>query len=91
MGLIASMLAISTANKDWQYGNYSGWGFSHSSYHLNKTQGPNKIVVGGSENWHFGFNYTEWALKNGPFYIKDTLGEYPVFLYLLLFAKILLV
>lgn len=38
---------------------------------------PNrKIVVGGSENWHFGFNYAEWALKNGPFYFNDTLGEF---------------
>ncbi|TQD78454.1 hypothetical protein C1H46_035994 [Malus baccata] len=71
--LIASMLAVSTANKDWQHGNYTGSGFNNGSYHLNKTKGPNKIVVGGSENWHFGFNYTDWALKNGPIYIKDTL------------------
>ncbi|XP_048426144.1 uncharacterized protein LOC125470723 [Pyrus x bretschneideri] len=73
MVLIASMLAVSTANKHWQYTNYTGWGFNNGSYHLNKTKGPNKIVVGGSENWHFGFNYTDWALKNGPIYIKDTL------------------
>ncbi|GMN37558.1 hypothetical protein TIFTF001_006915 [Ficus carica] len=41
----------------------------------NKTQGaaPNKIIVGGSEKWHFGFNYTDWALKHGPFYINDVL------------------
>ncbi|CAK9155868.1 unnamed protein product [Ilex paraguariensis] len=31
------------------------------------------IVVGGSENWRFGFNYTDWALKRAPFYINDTL------------------
>ncbi|XP_010059773.2 uncharacterized protein LOC104447762 [Eucalyptus grandis] len=31
------------------------------------------IVVGGSENWRPGFNYTDWALKNSPFYINDTL------------------
>ncbi|XP_068344601.1 uncharacterized protein [Pyrus communis] len=31
------------------------------------------VVVGGSEGWRFGFNYTDWTLKNGPFYIKDTL------------------
>ena len=34
------------------------------------------IVVGGSKGWRFGFNYTDWALKNSPFYINDELGEY---------------
>jgi hypothetical protein len=34
------------------------------------------IVVGGSEGWRFGFNYTDWALQNSPFYINDELGEY---------------
>ncbi|XP_075652548.1 blue copper protein 1b-like [Castanea sativa] len=33
----------------------------------------NTIVVGGSEGWRFGFNYTDWALQNSPFYINDTL------------------
>ncbi|KAG9450833.1 hypothetical protein H6P81_010798 [Aristolochia fimbriata] len=36
-----------------------------------------KIIVGGPQRWHFGFNYSEWACKNGPFYINDTL----VFMY----------
>ncbi|XP_043714099.1 blue copper protein 1a-like [Telopea speciosissima] len=31
------------------------------------------IMVGGSEGWHFGFNYTDWAFENGPFYLNDTL------------------
>ncbi|KAA8528570.1 hypothetical protein F0562_035925 [Nyssa sinensis] len=31
------------------------------------------IVVGGSEHWRFGFNYTDWALQHGPFYQNDTL------------------
>ncbi|XAR61845.1 hypothetical protein NMG60_11016373 [Bertholletia excelsa] len=31
------------------------------------------IVVGGSENWRSGFNYTDWALKHGPFYLNDVL------------------
>ncbi|KAK2992314.1 hypothetical protein RJ640_020307 [Escallonia rubra] len=31
------------------------------------------VVVGGSENWRYGFNYTDWSLKHGPFYINDTL------------------
>ncbi|KAF8406345.1 hypothetical protein HHK36_008432 [Tetracentron sinense] len=33
----------------------------------------NMVTVGGSENWHFGFNYTDWALQHGPFYLNDTL------------------
>ncbi|BFG41715.1 hypothetical protein CerSpe_279900 [Prunus speciosa] len=73
MVLIASMVAVGLANKDWQHGNYTGWGFNHGPYHLNETKGPNKITVGGSENWHYGFDYKQWAWKNGPFYINDTL------------------
>ncbi|KAL5982395.1 hypothetical protein ACLOJK_016466 [Asimina triloba] len=34
-------------------------------------------IVGGSEHWRFGFNYSDWALKNGPFFQNDTL----VFMY----------
>ena len=34
------------------------------------------IVVGGSENWRYGFNYTGWSLQHGPFYINDKLGWY---------------
>ncbi|KAH6788483.1 hypothetical protein C2S51_003489 [Perilla frutescens var. frutescens] len=31
------------------------------------------VIVGGSEGWRSGYNYTDWALKHGPFYINDTL------------------
>ncbi|KMT00568.1 hypothetical protein BVRB_9g218660 [Beta vulgaris subsp. vulgaris] len=43
--------------------------------HENRTSssGPNKIVVGGSYNWNFGFNYSDWALKSGPYYLNDVL------------------
>ncbi|KAK1358799.1 Phytocyanin domain-containing protein [Heracleum sosnowskyi] len=34
---------------------------------------PRRVVVGDDEKWHFGFNYTDWAIKNGPFYLNDTL------------------
>ena len=34
------------------------------------------IVVGGSEGWRSGFNYTEWVLQNSPFYINDELGKF---------------
>lgn len=32
------------------------------------------VVVGGSEGWHLGYNYTDWAINNSPFYINDKLG-----------------
>ncbi|PKA49123.1 Blue copper protein [Apostasia shenzhenica] len=32
-----------------------------------------KINVGGSLNWTFGFNYTDWALKSAPFFVNDSL------------------
>ncbi|XP_062079686.1 uncharacterized protein LOC133784287 [Humulus lupulus] len=31
------------------------------------------IVVGGSEGWHYGYNYTNWAIDNSPFYMNDKL------------------
>ncbi|KAK8596786.1 hypothetical protein V6N13_001393 [Hibiscus sabdariffa] len=31
------------------------------------------VVVGGSENWRYGYNYTEWAANIAPFYFQDTL------------------
>ncbi|KAF8011784.1 hypothetical protein BT93_I0047 [Corymbia citriodora subsp. variegata] len=34
---------------------------------------PKKVIVGGSENWHFGFDYSTWAHKSGPFYVNNTL------------------
>jgi hypothetical protein len=58
----ASTLAVCTANKESPPPKYR--------------QGPNKIIVGGSEGWHFNFSYTGWALKNGPFYVNDTLSEF---------------
>ncbi|KAF7116214.1 hypothetical protein RHSIM_RhsimUnG0035300 [Rhododendron simsii] len=40
---------------------------------LATSQAADTIVVGGSENWRFGFNYTAWALKHGPFFVNDIL------------------
>ena len=73
----ASMFGVSMANKDWAGSNYTGWGWGWGSnnHPMNETEGPNKIIVGGSENWHFGFNYSDWAFQNAPFYFNDTLGE----------------
>ncbi|KAK9988304.1 hypothetical protein SO802_028543 [Lithocarpus litseifolius] len=67
--LTASTMAVSTANRGWQFENrpYSG------PYHPNNQQTSNKIIVGDSYHWNFGFNYIDWAIKHGPFYVNDTL------------------
>lgn len=57
--MAAAVLAACMANPNWNWNPCP----------------PKKIVVGGSENWRFGFNYADWALKNGPFYLNDVLGE----------------
>ena len=41
----------------------------------NNTQTSKRIVVGDSHHWTYGFNYSKWAIKHGPFYLNDTLGE----------------
>ncbi|XP_030941831.1 uncharacterized protein LOC115966817 [Quercus lobata] len=56
--LIASTIAVSLA---LPYGN------------CNDTHTSNKIMVGDHHNWIYGFNYTKWAFKHGPFYLYDTL------------------
>lgn len=34
------------------------------------------ILVGDTEGWRVGTNYTQWAIQNSPFHINDTLGRY---------------
>ncbi|GAB4837966.1 hypothetical protein Ancab_027494 [Ancistrocladus abbreviatus] len=53
-------------------------GFNFSSIwppHPNQTRvrSNNTVLVGGSQRWRFGFNYSDWALKNAPFYLNDVL------------------
>ncbi|XAR61843.1 hypothetical protein NMG60_11016371 [Bertholletia excelsa] len=31
------------------------------------------VVVGGTKHWRYGFNYTGWSLKHGPFFLNDVL------------------
>ncbi|GAV69955.1 LOW QUALITY PROTEIN: Cu_bind_like domain-containing protein, partial [Cephalotus follicularis] len=69
--ITASTLGVSVANKGWSFGTILPP--KNSSHHLNYTDRPNKIIVGGSDHWHYGFNYSEWAFKNSPFYLNDTL------------------
>ncbi|KAL2346378.1 hypothetical protein Fmac_000378 [Flemingia macrophylla] len=36
------------------------------------------ILVGDSQGWRAGTNYTQWAIQNSPFHINDTLVfKYP--------------
>ncbi|CAN1133524.1 hypothetical protein LINPERPRIM_LOCUS16633 [Linum perenne] len=74
--LSAAALGIASANKDWGYGNYGGgWGGGGGSpRHRRPSEHiPRKIVVGGNQTWAFGFDYTNWAMRNGPFFVNDTL------------------
>ncbi|XP_057972660.1 uncharacterized protein LOC131160796 [Malania oleifera] len=49
-------------------------GFSPRPWTPRQVREPRRIIVGGgSSKWTFGVNYTDWAIKNGPFYINDTL------------------
>jgi len=81
----ASMFSVSMANKDWSFGfNYTDWWSRFGNHPQNKTQQqPREILVGGSQHWHFGYNYTDWAIKNVPFYLNDTLGQFPTKLFLI--------
>ncbi|KAJ4833591.1 hypothetical protein Tsubulata_009206 [Turnera subulata] len=77
--LSASLWAVSVANRQWRYGfNYSDWGHNYKPRPCNSTNDapastPKKIIVGGSQQWTFGVDYADWAIKNGPFYLNDTL------------------
>ncbi|XP_051145410.1 blue copper protein 1a-like [Andrographis paniculata] len=55
-------------NTFWGVGYGYGYGHKNNASHVSTTH-----VVGGSDNWRFGFNYTDWAIKSGPFYLNDTL------------------
>ncbi|XP_058735425.1 uncharacterized protein LOC131607438 [Vicia villosa] len=74
-----SMFTVTIANKDWpSFGNfnYTDWWsrFGNHNHQINKTEQESKnINVGGSQNWQFGYNYSDWAIKSGPFYLNDTL------------------
>lgn len=89
----AATLAVAAANKEWSTAagnwNHSGgnlWGYRHP----NATQAASKrIVVGGSENWRFGFNYTNWAITNAPFFLNDTLGNSLIVVNILVIARMI--
>lgn len=34
-----------------------------------------RFIVGDSARWTFGYNYTDWAITNAPFFQNDTLGN----------------
>lgn len=94
---VASMLvAVTVANKDWYYGG-GGGGFNYTTNwpwwgprNESNANGPNKIIVGGSDHWRFGFNYSVWAFQNAPIYVNDILGQFMNHIsFLLFFNKII--
>ncbi|TMW87625.1 hypothetical protein EJD97_019710 [Solanum chilense] len=72
--LFSSMFAIGLANYDFNWGsttwNKTNFPYTHPP---NATHTSNRFIVGGSENWHYGFNYMDWARNNTPFFVNDTL------------------
>lgn len=58
--LTATLLAVGEANRNFP----------------NEKPKSRTIIVGGDQKWHFGFNYTNWAIKQAPFFVNDTLGMY---------------
>ncbi|KAL0422662.1 UNVERIFIED_CONTAM: hypothetical protein Slati_3289100 [Sesamum latifolium] len=57
-----------TAPANWNRTANDYWFLGHRH-----KQPSSRFVVGGSENWRFGYNYTDWAIKNAPFYLNDAL------------------
>ncbi|KAG8473611.1 hypothetical protein CXB51_036029 [Gossypium anomalum] len=51
----ASMVGVSLVNKEWgSLGSHP-----HPHHPHNHTNGPKRIIVGGSQKWHFGVNYSD--------------------------------
>ncbi|WOG84654.1 hypothetical protein DCAR_0103838 [Daucus carota subsp. sativus] len=77
----ASNRKLTNGTVKWDSGfNFTaGWPWNRppfnftSGWRQNIPQCSGKIIVGGDQKWQFGFNYTDWAIKTGPFYLNDTL------------------
>jgi len=39
-----------------------------------ETSRAERFVVGDAARWTWGYNYTDWVIKKGPFFQNDTLG-----------------
>ena len=33
-----------------------------------------RFIVGDAARWTWGYNYTDWVIKKGPFFQNDSLG-----------------
>lgn len=40
-----------------------------------ETSCAERFVVGDAARWTWGYNYTDWVIKKGPFFQNDTLGN----------------
>ncbi|XP_059298309.1 uncharacterized protein LOC132051015 isoform X2 [Lycium ferocissimum] len=76
LAVFSSLFPIGLADFNWGPRSWSKTNCPYTTEHPpNVTQTSNKFVVGGSEDWHYGFNYRmDWARKCAPFFVNDTLG-----------------
>jgi hypothetical protein len=35
-----------------------------------------RYIVGDAARWTWGYNYTDWVIRKGPFFLKDSLGTW---------------
>nr|GMD09900.1 uncharacterized protein LOC109164666 [Ipomoea batatas] len=81
--VFTSMVAVAMSSRP-NFGNWGNWkppgagagGFNKTNCpftHPNTTHTSNEITVGGPAHWQFGVNYIDWTVKNGPFFVNDTL------------------
>ncbi|XP_059298308.1 uncharacterized protein LOC132051015 isoform X1 [Lycium ferocissimum] len=75
LAVFSSLFPIGLADFNWGPRSWSKTNCPYTTEHPpNVTQTSNKFVVGGSEDWHYGFNYRmDWARKCAPFFVNDTL------------------
>ncbi|MED6206567.1 hypothetical protein PIB30_028157 [Stylosanthes scabra] len=77
--IVGTTMAVPAAKPPCSFGfnkTDNWWSrFGNNHHPINKTQQEAKtIMVGGSQHWQFGYNYSDWAIKNAPFYLNDTLA-----------------
>jgi hypothetical protein len=41
-----------------------------------ETSRAERFIVGDAARWTWGYNYTDWVIRKGPFFQNDTLGTY---------------
>jgi len=47
-----------------------------------ETSRAERFIVGDAARWTWGYNYTDWVIRKGPFFQNDTLGTYSTHKYI---------